>query len=161
MAGFPYRSAHFIGIGGVGMSATAMLLRDAGVAVTGSDEAVYPPISDVLRDEKLDTRTPYAAANIPTGVEAIIIGKNAKLVPDTNAEVAEAFARGVPILSFADVLGMLAAERTAIVAAGSFGKTTSVSLLAHCLSENGVDASYMIGARRCRRRVPPALAPAI
>lgn len=146
MAAFPYRRAHFIGIGGVGMSATAMLLRDAGVAVTGSDEAVYPPISDVLRDEKLDTRTPYAAANIPAGVEAIIIGKNAKLVPETNAEVAEAFARGVPILSFADVLGMLAAERTAIVAAGSFGKTTSVSLLAHCLSENGVDPSYMIGA---------------
>ena len=146
MAGFPYRSAHFIGIGGVGMSATAMLLRDAGVAVTGSDEAVYPPISDVLRDEKLDTRTPYAAANIPAGVEAIIIGKNAKLFPETNAEVAEAFARSVPILSFADVLGMLAAERTAIVAAGSFGKTTSVSLLAHCLSESGVDPSYMIGA---------------
>ncbi|MFN3890699.1 MAG: UDP-N-acetylmuramate--L-alanine ligase [Beijerinckiaceae bacterium] len=146
MAGFPYRSAHFIGIGGVGMSATAMLLRDAGVAVTGSDEAVYPPISDVLRDEKLDVRTPYAAANIPQGVEAIVIGKNAKLVPETNPEVAEAFGRGAPILSFADVLGMLAAQRTAIVAAGSFGKTTSVSLLAHCLSECGVDPSYMIGA---------------
>jgi UDP-N-acetylmuramate: L-alanyl-gamma-D-glutamyl-meso-diaminopimelate ligase len=146
MAGFPYRSAHFIGIGGVGMSATAMLLRDAGVTVTGSDEAVYPPISDVLKAEKLDVRTPYAAANIPQGVEAIIIGKNAKLVPETNAEVAEAFARGAPILSFADVLGMLAAQRTAVVAAGSFGKTTSVSLLAHCLSECGVDPSYMIGA---------------
>lgn len=146
MAGFPYRSAHFIGIGGVGMSATAMLLRDAGVCVTGSDEAVYPPISDVLRQEKLDVRTPYAAANIPAGVEAIVIGKNAKLVPQTNAEVAEAFARGAPILSFADVLGMLAAQRTALVAAGSFGKTTSVSLLAHCLSECGVDPSYMIGA---------------
>jgi UDP-N-acetylmuramate: L-alanyl-gamma-D-glutamyl-meso-diaminopimelate ligase len=145
-AGFPYRSAHFIGIGGVGMSATAMLLRDAGVAVTGSDEAVYPPISDVLRDEKLDVRTPYAASNIPRGVEAIIIGKNAKLVPDTNTEVAEAFARGAPILSFADVLGMLAAQRTAVVAAGSFGKTTSVSLLAHCLAECGIDPSYMIGA---------------
>lgn len=146
MAGFPYRSAHFIGIGGVGMSATAMLLRDAGVAVTGSDEAVYPPISDVLAQEKLDVRTPYAAANIPQGVEAVVIGKNAKLVPETNAEVAEAFGRGAPILSFADVLGMLAEPRTAIVAAGSFGKTTSVSLLAHCLSECGVDPSYMIGA---------------
>lgn len=146
MAGFPYRSAHFIGIGGVGMSATAMLLRDAGVAVTGSDEAVYPPISDVLAKEKLDVRTPYAAANIPHGVEAVVIGKNARLVPETNAEVAEAFARGAPILSFADVLGMLAAQRTAIVAAGSFGKTTSVSLLAHCLSECDFDPSYMIGA---------------
>lgn len=146
MTTFPYARAHFIGIGGVGMSATAMLLRDAGVRVTGSDEAMYPPISDVLRAEGLDVRTPYAAANIPPDVDMIVIGKNAKLTPDTNAEVAAAFARAVPILSFADVLGVLAASRVSVVAAGSFGKTTSVSLLAHGLLENGVDASYMIGA---------------
>jgi UDP-N-acetylmuramate: L-alanyl-gamma-D-glutamyl-meso-diaminopimelate ligase len=146
MSGFPYSRAHFIGLGGVGMSATALLLRDAGVQVTGSDEAVYPPISDVIRQERLDLRTPYAAANIPEAADVIVIGKNAKLVPETNAEVAEAFARGVPILSFADVLGMLAAQRSAIVVAGSFGKTTTVSLLAHALSSCGVDASYMIGA---------------
>ena len=143
---FPYASAHFIGIGGVGMSATAMLLRDVGVSVTGSDEAIYPPISDVLAREKLDVRTPYAPANIPANAACIIIGKNARLVPETNAEVAEAFARGVPILSFADVLGLLGASRTPIVAAGSFGKTTSVSLMAHCLIEAGLDPSFMIGA---------------
>ena len=143
---FPYASAHFIGIGGVGMSATAMLLRDVGVSVTGSDEAIYPPISDVLAREKLDVRTPYAPGNIPLSAACIVIGKNARLVPETNAEVAEAFARGVPILSFADVLGLLGASRTPIVAAGSFGKTTSVSLMAHCLIEAGLDPSFMIGA---------------
>jgi UDP-N-acetylmuramate: L-alanyl-gamma-D-glutamyl-meso-diaminopimelate ligase len=46
MSAFAYRKVHFIGIAGVGMSATALLLRDAGVAVTGSDEAIYPPISE-------------------------------------------------------------------------------------------------------------------
>ncbi|HEY8579370.1 MAG TPA: Mur ligase domain-containing protein [Beijerinckiaceae bacterium] len=146
MTGFPYRKAHFIGIGGVGMSATAMLLRDVGVAVSGSDEAVYPPISDVLAREKLDVRTPYAAANIPADADVIVIGKNARLTPDQNAEVAEAFRRGRPILSFADVLGLLAAERRALVVAGSFGKTTSVSLMAHALIECGQDPSFMIGA---------------
>lgn len=143
---FPYKSAHFIGIGGVGMSATAMLLRDVGVNVTGSDEAIYPPISDVLAREKLVVHTPYAPGNIPANAACIIIGKNARLVPETNAEVAEAFARGAPILSFADVLGLLGASRTPIVAAGSFGKTTSVSLMAHCLIEAGLDPSFMIGA---------------
>ena len=146
MAGFPYRRVHFIGIAGVGMSATALLLRDLGVAVTGSDEAIYPPISDVLAREGLDARTPYAAANIPADVEAIVIGKNARLVPETNAEVAAAFARGAPILSFADVLGLLARERSPIVVAGSFGKTTSVSMMAHALIEAGLDPSFMIGA---------------
>ena len=146
MTAFPYRRAHFIGIGGVGMSATAKLLRDSGVAVTGSDEAVYPPISDVLREERLDYRTPYDPKNIPAGVDCIIIGKNAKLVPDSNAEVAEAFVRGVAIHSFADVLGLLARGRKSVVAAGSFGKTTSVSLLAHLLDTAGLDPSWMIGA---------------
>ena len=146
MTVFPYGKAHFIGIGGVGMSATALMLRDSGVAVTGSDEAVYPPISEVLAAEKLDVRTPYAAANIPADVDLIVIGKNAKLVPDSNAEVAEAFRRGCAILSFADVLGILAKSRSAIVVAGSFGKTTSVSLMSHCLLSAGLDPSYMIGA---------------
>lgn len=146
MAAFPYRSAHVIGIGGVGMSATAKLLRDSGVHVSGSDEAVYPPISDVLREENLDCRTPYAAANIPADVECFIIGKNAKLVPQSNAEVAAAFASGKPILSFAQALGMLSQGKEAVVAAGSFGKTTSVSMLAHLLGEAGHDPSWMIGA---------------
>lgn len=146
MAKFPYRSAHVIGIGGVGMSATAKLLRDSGVIVTGSDEAVYPPMSDVLRNEKLDYRTPYGARNIPEGVECFVIGKNAKLVPQINGEVAAAFATGKPILSFAEALGILAQGCETIVAAGSFGKTTSVSMLAHCLIEAGKDPSFMIGA---------------
>ena len=146
MTGFPYRRAHFIGIGGVGMSATAKLLRDSGVAVTGSDEDVYPPISYVLRDEKLDYRTPYAAANLPPDADLVVIGKNAKLVPQSNPEVAAAFASGAKIMSFADVLALLSRNMETVVIAGSFGKTTSVSMMAHCLSEAGLDPTFMIGA---------------
>ncbi len=143
---FPYKRAHFIGIGGVGMSATAKLLRDSGVAVTGSDEAVYPPVSHLLRDENLACATPYDPANIPADVEVFVIGKNARLVPDSNAEVAAAFASGRPILSFADVLGLLSQDSQTLVAAGAFGKTTSVSMMAHCLRGAGLDPSFMIGA---------------
>jgi len=153
MSSFPYRKAHFIGIAGVGMSATAMLLRDSGVAVTGSDEAIYPPISEVLAAERLDCRVPFRASNIPADADLVVIGKNARLVPQTNEEVAEAFARAQgqgpvrpAILSFAEVLGLLSKDRTPVVMAGSFGKTTSVSLLSHCLLEAGLDPSFMIGA---------------
>ena len=114
MTSFPYRKVPFIGLAGVGMSATALLLRDIGVRVTGSDEAIYPPISDVLAAEKLTCLTPYAPGNIPADVDLIVIGKNAKLVPETNAEVAEAMGRAQGdgsarpvILSFAEVLGIL------------------------------------------------------
>src|SRR5215470_4789708 len=87
-AGMRPRTAHFIGIAGAGMSAAAKLLKDSGVTVTGSDEHVYPPVSQFLVDQALPYRTPYAAENIPAGVDLIVIGKNAKLVPETNAEVA-------------------------------------------------------------------------
>ena len=151
MTPFPFRKAHFIGLAGVGMSATAILLRDSGVAVTGSDEAIYPPISQVLAREAFACRTPYAAQNIPDDSDLIVIGKNARLVPSENEEVAEAFARaarpgGPKILSFAEVLALLSRGHENIVAAGSFGKTTSVAMMAHCLASAGLDPSWMIGA---------------
>jgi len=151
MTAFPFCKAHFIGLAGVGMSATAILLRDSGVAVTGSDEAIYPPISQVLARESFACRAPYAAENIPDDADLIVIGKNARLVPNENEEVAQAFARaarlgGPKILSFAEVLALLSLGHENIVAAGSFGKTTSVSMLAHCLTRAGLDPSWMIGA---------------
>ena len=144
MTAFPFRRVHFIGVAGVGMSATAILLRDSGVAVTGSDEAIYPPISDVLAREKFVCRIPYVAQNIPYDTDLIVIGKNARLVQDKNAEVAEAFMRaarpgGPKILSFAEVLALLSRGHENIVVAGSFGKTTSVSMMAHCLASAGLD----------------------
>src|SRR6202034_412743 len=151
MAAFPFRKAHFIGLAGVGMSATAILLRDSGVAVTGSDEAIYPPISQVLAREEFACQAPYAAQNIPDDADLIVIGKNARLVPSENNEVAEAFTRaattgGPKILSFAEVLALLSRGHENIVVAGSFGKTTSVSMMAHSLANAGLDPSWMIGA---------------
>ncbi len=141
-----WKQAHFIGIGGVGMSATALLLKGAGVTVTGSDEAVYPPISDVLSKEGLPYTTPYAAANIPTDADLIVIGKNAKLTAESNEEVAAAFASGTQILSFPEVLAALSAGKETVVVAGSYGKSTSTALLSHILETAGQDPSYFIGA---------------
>lgn len=141
-----YRKAHFIGIGGVGMSAVAKLLRDSGVDISGSDEAVYPPISTFLEKEGIPYNTPYAALNIPADADLIVIGKNAKLVPETNAEVASAMQSGTKILSFPDVLAELSAGKETVVVAGSYGKSTTASLLAHCLLSAGLNPSYFIGA---------------
>jgi UDP-N-acetylmuramate: L-alanyl-gamma-D-glutamyl-meso-diaminopimelate ligase len=146
------RRAHFIGIAGAGMSATAKLLRDSGVVVTGSDEAAYPPVSDFLVQEGIDCRSPYDLRNIPADADIIVIGKNAKLVPEHNSEVAAAYASGKQVLSFPEVLGELSREKETVVVAGSFGKSTSAALLAHCLEAmhdkdgNGLGASFFIGA---------------
>jgi UDP-N-acetylmuramate: L-alanyl-gamma-D-glutamyl-meso-diaminopimelate ligase len=140
-----FRRAHFIGIAGAGMSATAKLLRDAGVEISGSDQDIYPPVLDFLQQERIPYRTPYAAANIPSDADLIVIGKNARLVPETNAEVAAAYASGKTIVSFPEVLRELSAGKQNIVVAGSYGKSTTAALLAHCLATVD-DASYFIGA---------------
>ncbi len=128
------------------MSATAKLLRDSGVVVTGSDEEVYPPISTMLTKEGIVYTIPYRASNIPPDADTIVIGKNAKLVPESNEEVAAAFSSGKKILSFPDVLAELSRGKEAIVVAGSYGKSTSTALLAHILTSAGKDPSYLIGA---------------
>ncbi len=138
--------AHFIGLAGVGMSATAKLLRDAGWVVSGSDEAVYPPISLFLEREGLRCSTPYAASNIPADVDLIVIGKNAKLVAETNAEVAAAIASGKRIVSFPEVLGELSQNKDSVVVAGSYGKSSCSALLAHILQSAGRDPSFFVGA---------------
>jgi UDP-N-acetylmuramate: L-alanyl-gamma-D-glutamyl-meso-diaminopimelate ligase len=144
--------AHFIGIAGAGMSAVAKLLIDAGVKVTGSDDEAYPPVTDFLAAENIAYARSYAAANLPAAADYFVIGKNAKLVPQTNAEVAAAYATGKPIYSFPEVLARASKGKEPIVVAGSHGKSTSASLLAHCLRSLAADAtgrgdpSFFIGA---------------
>src|SRR5882724_4329266 len=103
-----YSKAHFIGIAGKGMSATALLLRQMGVRITGSDEGFYPPVSDYLKNENIPFAAGYRKGNIPDDTDVIVIGKNAKLVPESNEEVRAAFAKGVPVRSFPEVLRNLA-----------------------------------------------------
>lgn len=137
---------HFIGICGAGMSAVAKLLVDKGESVTGSDEGFYPPISDYLVENKIPCTTPFSPNNIPEDVDYIVIGKHAKLIPEENEEVKAAFEKGVPILSFPQVLDTLTKEKENIVAVGSYGKSTSTSLLSWCMEINHKDPSYFIGA---------------
>jgi len=148
-----FKKAHFIGIAGAGMSGVAKLLREQGVVITGSDQEVYPPISTLLEREKIAWITPYAASNIPADADVIVIGKNAKLIPETNPEVAAAYESvqknlpaGRRVLSFPEVLAELSSGKETIVVAGSYGKSTSTALLAHCLVEAGLDPSFFIGA---------------
>lgn len=138
--------AHLIGICGAGMSALAILLKEAGWKVTGSDEGFYEPISGYLKKNKIPFSINHKAKNIPAGVDMIVIGKHAKLVPGENAEVKKAFESGVPVKSLPEVLAMLSKNKNNIVVAGSFGKSTSTSLISYSLMKAKKDPSYFIGA---------------
>lgn len=140
-----FTKAHFIGIAGKGMSATALLLRQMGVRITGSDEGFYPPVSDYLKAERIAFAAGYRKENIPDDADVIVIGKNAKLQAETNDEVRAAMASGKPVRSFADLLHDMTVGAETVVAVGSYGKSTCTALLAWCLQAAGKDPSYFIG----------------
>jgi len=141
------KSAHFIGLCGKAMSAVAKILKDHGWEVTGSDFGVYPPISDVLKRYQIPCIEGHRAENIPAGVEWIVIGKHAKLVPETNEEVAAAFASGARILSFPEVLAELSKTIPHhLVVVGSYGKSTCTALATWVLQSAGKQPGWLIGA---------------
>ncbi len=141
---------HFIGLCGIGMSATALLMKENGDEVTGSDAECYGPPVDILARGGLSPILSYTPANIPADVDEFVIGRNAKLSPEENEEVRAAHATGKPIRSFPEVLGELTKNRLNTVVAGSYGKSTTTSLIAHILRYAEVDAGYFIGAEPSR-----------
>lgn len=140
------RKAHFIGVSGMGMSAVAVLLKEDGWIISGSDAGSYEPAAGYLLSQEITFSPEYKPQNIPDDADLIVIGRHAKLVPEENAEVQAAFASGILIRSFAEVLGELSEKSQNTVIAGSYGKSTCSALLTWCLIEGGLDPSYFIGA---------------
>ena len=139
------KKVHFIGIAGKGMSATALLLRQLGCKISGSDEGAYPPVSDYLERAEIPFSRGYRKEHIPPDADIIVIGKNTNLTPAKNEEVHAAFESGKPVRSFPDILEELTESADTIVVAGSYGKSTCTALLAWCLIHAGKDPSYFIG----------------
>ena len=138
------RRVHLVGVAGTGMGAFAGMLKTAGYVVTGSDENVYPPMSDMLRDWGIEVFTPYAAVNLERARPDLAIVGN--VIRRVNPEAAAVRERGIPQMSFPAALGALVlAGRHSIVVAGTHGKTTTSALMAHVLAHAGLDPTFLVG----------------
>jgi UDP-N-acetylmuramate: L-alanyl-gamma-D-glutamyl-meso-diaminopimelate ligase len=137
---------HFTGIAGAGMSAAALMMRDAGHEVSGSDEDVFPPMSTYVEGLGFPFSRRFDAGNLPDGLDLLVLGASAKLGGEANPEVAEARRLGVRITTFPELVGEATEGRRNTVVAGSFGKSTCSALMAHILRAAGHDAGWMIGA---------------
>lgn len=137
---------HFTGIAGAGMAAAALMMREAGHVITGSDEGAFPPMSTYVEGLGFPVTWRFDAANLSSDLDLLVLGASAKLGGDQNVEVQAARARGVRVTTFPELVGEATALRRNTVVAGSFGKSTCTALMSHVLRANGVDAGWMIGA---------------
>jgi UDP-N-acetylmuramate: L-alanyl-gamma-D-glutamyl-meso-diaminopimelate ligase len=138
------RRVHLLGVAGTGMGAFAGMLRVAGYEVTGSDQNVFPPMSDALRAWGIPVLTPYAAANLDAAKPDLVIVGN--VIRRVNPEAAEARARRLSQMSFPAALGALFLRgRHPVVVAGTHGKTTTSALMGHVLASAGRDPSLLVG----------------
>ena len=138
------RRIHLVGVAGTGMGAFAGMLKAAGHEVTGSDQNVYPPMSDMLRAWAIPVFTPYDAANLDlVKPDLVVIGN---VIRRVNPEATEVRARRLPQMSFPAALGaFFLRKRHSVVVAGTHGKTTTTALLGHVLAAAGRDPSFLVG----------------
>lgn len=138
------RRIHLLGVGGTGMGSFAGLLKAAGYEVTGSDENVYPPMSDMLAAWGIDVLTPYRPENLDSARPDLVIVGN--VIRRVNPEATAVRERALPQTSFPAALGELFLEqRHSVVVAGTHGKTTTSALMAHVLVSAGRDPSFLVG----------------
>jgi len=150
---FTGKPFHFIGIGGIGMSALAYILAKRQVPVTGSDlrssliterlQQLGAHIFAAQEEANLDYFLPQEENNDLSDHLPQVICSTA-IHPD-NREYQAALAKGCPIFHRSDVLAGLVAEYESIAVAGTHGKTTTSSLLGYVLLQAGIDPTIVVG----------------
>ncbi len=135
---------HILGIGGSFMAGVAILARDLGHSVTGSDAKVYPPMSTQLEAQGIALLEGYASAQLDqVKPDLVIIGN---VLSRGNPMVEAVLDRGLPYTSGAQWIGEhVLAGRWVIAVAGTHGKTTTSSMVAWILEQAGLQPGFLIG----------------
>jgi UDP-N-acetylmuramate--alanine ligase len=136
------RHVHFIGVGGIGMSGLAEILRTLEFDVSGSDLREGENTRNLTRlGVRIDVG--HRAENV-RGADVIVY--SSAIVPE-NPEIVEARELGIPVITRAEMLAELMRVKYGIAIAGSHGKTTTTSLVATILREAGFDPTVVVGGR--------------
>ncbi len=134
------KHVHLIGIGGSGLSAIALFLKEKGYRVSGSDR-VLSPLAAQLVGEGITVYAGHDPANV-RGADMVI---RSSAVPPENPEVQAALAAGIPVFKRQEFLEQLSGEQKVLAIAGTHGKTTTTAMLAWVLTRLNHDPSYLIG----------------
>src|SRR6185437_11847803 len=134
------RSAHFIGIGGSGMSGLARMFLDRGIAVSGSDRADSAALQS-LAARSARVHVGHDASNLGDADTVIHTGA---IWPE-NPEYVAAKERGMPVIHRSQALSWLIAGHRLVSVAGAHGKTTSTGMIVTALKALGTDPNFVNG----------------
>lgn len=126
------------------MASVAGLAQEAGYQVIGSDANIYPPMSTMLEELRIPVLTPYDPQNVLKQRPALVVVANA--LSRQHIEIEALLQADIPHTSFPAFLGdYFLEQRKTVVIAGTHGKTTTSSIMAHTLAQLGWDPGYLIG----------------
>lgn len=133
---------HIIGICGVTMAPLAVLYKDMGWKVTGSDRAFFPPMSTYLEKNHIVIMPGFKKEHLEESPDFVLA---MAFITEKNPEIIEAKKRKIPVKVYADVLPELIEKENSIVVAGDYGKTSTTALVSWLLEQAGYNPNFMIG----------------
>lgn len=144
-----FNRVHFIGIGGIGMSALARLFLHEGKKVSGSDLS-QSAITEALANEGVTVFYSQTSENIERLSSEIDLVVYTEAMKSDHPEMVAAKALGVPMINYFEALGLVANEYYLIAVAGTHGKSTTTAMLIDILEEASFDPSAIVGAIRSK-----------
>lgn len=136
-----FESVHFIGVGGIGMSALARILLHKGIQVSGSD-LKSNDLTEKLRKQGARIYQHHAEEHLPAGTDYVVVST---AISEDNPEIKAARARHIPVIHRSEILNYLMQTSRGIAVTGTHGKTTTSALMSMVLETAEMDPTIVIG----------------
>ena len=136
------KKAYLIGIGGIGMSGLAQLMKDMDVSVSGSDRE-ESPVTELLESKGISVQLTQDGKGVPEDADVVVYSE---AVWEDNLDRMRAKELQIPQKSYFDMLGEVSKEKQAIAISGTHGKTTTTGMTAKILRDAGVAPSAIVGS---------------
>lgn len=137
-----YKRVHFIGIGGIGVSAVARMMLYEGKEVTGSDRS-ESEITEMLEQIGIKVSYGQKAENISIGTDLVVY---TVAITDDNPELMQAKKLSIATMTYPEFLGALSKDKFTIAVSGTHGKTTTTGMIAKILIDAGLDPTVIVGS---------------
>jgi UDP-N-acetylmuramate--alanine ligase len=137
-----FKHIHFVGIGGIGISAIAKMMCLEGKTISGSDMA-ESPVTEKLRSEGVLLSIGHRKENVPNDTDLIIY---TIAIPENNPELLYGKERGIPMLTYPEALGVISKNKKTIAISGTHGKTTTTAMIAGVLKEGSLSPTVVVGS---------------